>query len=601
MTIVALKSILPGERINSRVTGRDVGLDELAASILAHGLLQPLMVRKLPNCDDVVSLVDGHRRLAAIERLVAEGKLESDINIPVHYGAFGDEMNEDRAREASLAANIVRVPLHPIDQFEAFAALMDKLTAAEIAERFGISEKLVRQRIALGALHPKIRQAWRDGKLQDNAAKAFTLIHNEAEQLKLFNKLQKQSNLYAYSIRSAIGADHDASKAVKIVGVDVYKAAGGRIIQDLFGEEHILSDPALAQKLLAEKLQAECDRLVVEEGWGFAVLEETVKDKWSWPKLTPSGKAAATDDEKAQLAAMAPRLTELEAKGEDNDGLNDAESQELESLQARKAAIVDAIDLRRWGPKQKKTAGCIVGVSHQGEIEIFYGVQNPKELKKKEKAAEMKKEAETDGESDAAPAISNTLALALSEQLTVAASETLSRDPFVALRLTVATLESAYLAAPLRLRMQGFDGLRADNETDNDDVTFEEHLSKLRDADDETVMRRLAVAVSKALDMRNFTSGGPSAESGALLKALDPGDYSQIMRQIFDAAGYFKSVNADLCHAALDEMGVEAKGRPKKKSELAATCVEAFVRTGWLPPQLRHPSAAPDAGDAANA
>ena len=61
-------------------------------------------------------------------------------------------------------------------------------------------------------------------------------------------------------------------------------------------------------------------------------------------------------------------------------------------------------------------------------------------------------------------------------------------------------------------------------------------------------------------------------------------------RDIFDAYDYFRMITGAQRDAALDEMGVEKKDRPKKKAEAVAACTSKALAIGWLPRELRHPS-----------
>jgi ParB family chromosome partitioning protein len=61
------------------------------------------------------------------------------------------------ATEISLTENVVRAPMHPADQYEAFRDLIDSgSTAEEIAARFGISEIAVRKRLKLARVSPTV-------------------------------------------------------------------------------------------------------------------------------------------------------------------------------------------------------------------------------------------------------------------------------------------------------------------------------------------------------------------------------------------------------------------------------------------------------------
>ncbi|WP_053080217.1 ParB/Srx family N-terminal domain-containing protein [Methylobacterium variabile] len=103
---------------NVRKTAADTGLDELAASIEAHGLLNPLTVggqfRKKHH------VIAGGRRLRALNALAQAGRLPKDWAVPCVVAADADHA------ELSLAENVVRVAMHPADQFEAWRTLAEQ-------------------------------------------------------------------------------------------------------------------------------------------------------------------------------------------------------------------------------------------------------------------------------------------------------------------------------------------------------------------------------------------------------------------------------------------------------------------------------------------
>src|SRR5262249_3955737 len=135
--------------LNARRTASKDGMDELKASILAHGLMQNLVVT--PSGGGAFGVVAGGRRLEAIRDLMAGGKLPEDYAVPCQI------VGEADALEMSLAENTVRLAMHPADQFEAFAALIDQgETAAEVAHRFGVDEALVVKRMKLARVAPQL-------------------------------------------------------------------------------------------------------------------------------------------------------------------------------------------------------------------------------------------------------------------------------------------------------------------------------------------------------------------------------------------------------------------------------------------------------------
>ena len=150
MTITIPLNLLQISPLNARKTPpRATEQAELAASIVAHGLLENLIV--CPTDTEHYDVLAGGRRLMAMQNLVSEGRLEADHPVAclVHDG---DQ------QEVSLAENVVRLSMHALDQFEAFAALADQgLSVADISARFGCTDTLVRQRLRLGRIAPETR------------------------------------------------------------------------------------------------------------------------------------------------------------------------------------------------------------------------------------------------------------------------------------------------------------------------------------------------------------------------------------------------------------------------------------------------------------
>jgi len=577
MTTLNLTDLLTREDINCRKTDRDIGIESLAASIKAHGLLQPIIVRLRE--DGKAEVIDGNRRLAAIRFLhEKEGvELPIDVTKAIVYA----DATDDEARELSLVANVQREGLHPIDEFEAYAALTSSLAPRDIAERFGKTEKEVKAALALGKLHPDIREAWRNLQISDETAKAFTIAPNQEVQKEVFDKLAKKGGVYPHDVKAALGFDHDANRAFEAIGLEAYLAAGGSIIEDLFGDENVLSDPDLAKRLLAEKLEKTCADLIAD-GWSFAVTKDSVQSPWNWPRLPQTGKRNPSPSERAEHKKIEERIAVLSPEdSEDPFGAED--DAEIEALVERKQEIEAAIDARRWKPAERAKSGCFVSVDWDGKIVIERGVLDPKTAKAsatagKPAAGEPEEEGMEDSSAAPSEKISAALELALSEQLTKAAYLTLRKDPALAVSVLIATLES-YGDTPAKIRSNGAPGL-GEGPTDR----FETILAQSPEGPVEAG-ERLAELIAQSLDLR--TGFCTKDVRAALLRALDPAELERASREVFDATHYFKAVKADLCHAALDEMGVDKKPRPSKKGDLALFSATAAAVHGWLPPQLR--------------
>lgn len=267
MDTFPLNTLKPSPQ-NVRKTG-GASIAELAASIHHHGLIHPLSV----TSDGAV--VAGNRRLQALQLLAQRGDLADDAPVSVTI------VGHDLATEISLAENVMREAMHPADEFDAFQRLVDqdKLTPAEIAQRFGVTERHVQQRLRLANLAPVFLKLYRDGNATLEQLMALAVTDDSEAQLKAWGG-ENQGSYYRMPerLREALLEREITSDdgLVQFVGLDDYRAAGGKVREDLFSDVVILLDSALVNRLAQAKLQAHADKLVAK-GWGWA------EARVSWP------------------------------------------------------------------------------------------------------------------------------------------------------------------------------------------------------------------------------------------------------------------------------------------------------------------------------
>lgn len=142
-------------------------LEELKESIKRHGVIQPIVVRKIANGYEIVA---GERRLKAAQEI----KLKK---IPAIIKNFSNE----KSLEIALVENIQRENLNPIEQANAFKRLIDefKLTQQELAEVTGKSRALVTNTIRLLKLNPEIQKNISEGKISFGHAKLLLSLEDE--------------------------------------------------------------------------------------------------------------------------------------------------------------------------------------------------------------------------------------------------------------------------------------------------------------------------------------------------------------------------------------------------------------------------------------
>ena len=166
---VAIAKIDPNP-VQPRTTFDPEALGELAASIRADGVLQPLLVR--PS-GDRYTLIVGERRLKAC-------RLAGMTTVP----AIVREIEADKLLEVTLAENIQRENLNPIE----IAAALDRMITdldlihEELAARTGMSRASITNHLRLLRLPAAVKQLIRDGKLQMGHARALLPLENAAQQ-----------------------------------------------------------------------------------------------------------------------------------------------------------------------------------------------------------------------------------------------------------------------------------------------------------------------------------------------------------------------------------------------------------------------------------
>ena len=252
--------------INSRTHGVKEGLDSLTASIRAQGLLQPLLVRPVVEGEGY-EIVAGQRRYLACQRLAQEQPVEP---LPCLVLAATDDA---AALEVSLTENLERLPMEPFDQHEAFARLVKLGQDVEtIAARFGVTERLVRQRLALANLTDAIKREARKGAvgIADAQRLALATPKQQREWMKLYRD-QAQYAPQGSQLKAWLCGGAAMATEVALFELADYP---GRIITDLFGEQSYFDDAAAFWTLQNQAIAALREALLAK-GWSQVEVLET--------------------------------------------------------------------------------------------------------------------------------------------------------------------------------------------------------------------------------------------------------------------------------------------------------------------------------------
>ncbi|WP_437186540.1 ParB N-terminal domain-containing protein [Planctomicrobium sp. SH668] len=372
---VIAASKLEKSPLNARRTMVKGGTEELKASILSHGLMQNLVVTDAS--DGLFHVIAGGRRLEAIHSLQAEGKLPQDFAVPCQV------VTDESALEMSLAENVVRLAMHPADQFEAFAELINKgHTAAEVATRFGIEESLVHKRMKLARIAPELFEEYRNDEMTLECLMAFAVTDDHDRQLKVYQFLQDWQKEDPGAIRDALTEKmiEASSKLARFVGLEAYTAAGGSTHADLFGEDIYLEQPDLLHALAEQKLDAIRQELEAE-GWGWIEInpERDYSLISSCKRLRPQLVNAPSEllDLKARLDAELEEIEQMLEETESDESFDRQQElqDQLDEVEEKLAAFIG------FDSDQKRLAGCFVSIGQDGTPFFDKGLVKPEHRK----------------------------------------------------------------------------------------------------------------------------------------------------------------------------------------------------------------------------
>jgi len=608
-----------------------IAIEELAEDIARRTLLQSLTVRPMLDDDGnetgMYEIPAGGRRYRALELLVKRKRLPRNAPVPCIIRTDGI------AEEDSLAENVQRAPLHPLDQFRAFLALREKgQSEEEIAAAFFVSVTVVRQRLRLAAVSPKLLDVYAEDGMTLEQLMSFTVNPDHERQNQVWEALQHSYNKEPFHIRRLLteGAVRASDKRAQFVGTEAYEAAGGTILRDLFEPDDggWLQEPPLLEKLVADKLEREADAIRAE-GWKWIeVVTELPYGYGNGLRQLSGREVQLTDEEAATRDALQAEFDDLEAEYAEAQEVPEEIDQRLGKIETALEALEDrpvvyeADDITR--------AGAFVSIDSTGALRVERGYVRPEDelpIDDEEDADESDRrrmtsageEADTDDnavdepdEEDGNRPLSDRLMTELTAHRTLALREAVANDPDVALR-------AALHALCLKLFYHyGFDTCL---EIDANSVLFG-HTSGLAD----TPAAKAIDARHKAWDEQMPEDSGDlwdmlaelDSDSRQALFAHCIGLTINAVHQPYDrrpkalrhagrlasavaldmaAAGWKPTVDAFLgrvTKARILDAVREAKGdKPAermahlKKAEMAKEAERLLDGTGWLPEPLR--------------
>lgn len=390
---------------NVRRVKKGVSIEDLANDIDRRTLLQGLSVRPILDVDrhetGMYEVPAGGRRYRALEILVKRKRFAKDGPVPCIVKAADDPI---LAAEDSLAENSFREPLHPLDEFRGMQALADEEQGVEaIAATFGVTPAVVRQRLKLASVSPKLHEIYAEDGMTLDQLMAFSVSDDHDRQERVWEMLAHSINKSPAYIRARLTEStvRASDPRALFVGVEDYVAAGGGVLRDLFEADDggWLQDAALLDRLVSEKLQAEGETIRAD-GWKWvAVAVDLPYGYLDDLRELDTIEAPLTGAEQATVDALKAEAEALNAQYDSADELPDEVAARFTAIDEELDAIMDRPVT--FDPQEMAYAGAFVSLDVDGTLYVERGWVRPEDEPEEEEQDEVATATGEEDEQDA--------------------------------------------------------------------------------------------------------------------------------------------------------------------------------------------------------
>jgi ParB family chromosome partitioning protein len=484
---------------------------------------------------------------------------------------------------------------------------------ADVAARFGVTEAVVKQRLKLARVSPKLIELYRKGKMTLQHVMAFAVTDDHEAQERVWRELPEWNSDDPSVIRDML-TEHEVTasdRRVKFVTLKAYEKAGGTARRDLFSdgdEGAFIDDVPLLESLVAKKLEKAASA-VRKEGWKWVDIRPSFnRDEYAecgrrFPELVP----LSTDEqaEMDRLVTEAEVLAAIEELDGDQEARLDVINERVDELNDRESV---------YTPETLAIAGAVVALGPDGKAAVHCGYVRPEDVPPRPRNGKA-----TSGDGMETPAARDIHSATLTESLTAHRSAALSaallEQPGLALAMTVyvMALQVFYngdsdettlqiTAQPVSLhRVEGsFAAAFIDKAREHWSQRVPGEPGELfgwclaQDAD--TLRGLLAFCVAQTVNAVKLKHD--RADSDRLINADELAATLKLdMAAWFTptAGNYFGGISKAAIIGVLRE--IKGNAAPAwsgmKKAQLAALAEREASGTGWLPPLLRAPAETP--------
>lgn len=176
---VNIDDIIPN-RFQPRLSFDEQGLKELSNSIKEHGIIQPLVLRKV---GDKYEIIAGERRYKA-------STMAGLTKVP----AIISNIDDNKSAEVALVENIQRRNLTAIEEARSYKSLLDKgyLTQEQLAKKMGLSQSAIANKLRLLNLDEEVQDALLEEKISERHARALLTLSSKEDQKEWLQRIIKE-------------------------------------------------------------------------------------------------------------------------------------------------------------------------------------------------------------------------------------------------------------------------------------------------------------------------------------------------------------------------------------------------------------------------
>lgn len=326
---VPIEDIIPN-RFQPRLTFDNKSLEDLANSIKQHGIIQPLVLRRV---GDKYEIIAGERRYKA-------STMAGLASVP----AILTDMDDNTSAEVAIVENVQRKDLTAIEEAKSFQALLDKgyMTQEELSKKMGLSQSAVSNKLRLLTLDEAVQQAILQEKISERHARSLLKLKSHEDQKTMLSRIINERltvRQLEEEIRKMIG-NNDADVDVPIVtspdlnqmvsnAVDIVPAAIVKEKEEAFD----ITEPVKAEDVLvtpneakeAQKMPNKFFNFLEDEAANMSMEDDLLSYK-SLLSIEPEGKkptpsAVDTSDEIEMLDDFIIPSVKADSKIDENSYL----------------------------------------------------------------------------------------------------------------------------------------------------------------------------------------------------------------------------------------------------------------------------------------